>query len=155
LRTRSSLPRVEIEIRQARFADLKRMLEIENASFPIHPWDREIFLNYMRDCGDMFFVAKLGRRVCGYVIIAKEATRAELASIAVDPAYRGRGIAHKMMEHTLSLLRHAKIETWWLTARVNNVTAINFYISLGFRRTRTVKSYYENGEDGLRMQLKL
>jgi ribosomal-protein-alanine N-acetyltransferase len=146
---------VEIEIRQARFADLKRMLEIENASFPIHPWDREIFLNYMRDFGDMFFVAKAGRRICGYVIIAKDATRAELASIAVDPAYRGLGIGHKMLQHTLSLLRDGKIETWWLTARVSNVTAINFYESLGFQRTRKVKRYYENGEDGVRMQLKL
>lgn len=142
-------------IRPARLSDLDRILEIENASFNADAWDREIFLGYLQECGEMFLVAKSRGRIQGYSITAPNGERAELASIAVDPANRGRGVGHKLMQHTGMLLRAGRIRTWWLTARVSNATAIGFYRTLGFRRTRTVKSYYEDGEDGWRMQMRL
>lgn len=38
--------------------------------------------------------------------------------------------------------------------RVSNETAIAFYRRFGFTRVRRVRGYYEDGEDGWRMQWK-
>ena len=42
-----------------------------------------------------------------------------------------------------------------LEARISNVTAINLYSKLGFRTIGSLRAYYRDGEDGVRMQLVL
>ncbi|HUS05252.1 MAG TPA: ribosomal protein S18-alanine N-acetyltransferase [Bryobacteraceae bacterium] len=143
-----------ILIRQAGARDFRRILEIENASFGTDAWDREIFLAYLRDYPDLFFVARLGRRICGYAVTCMDRTSAELASIAVDPDFRGHGVGRSLLRHTASRLRRGGMDRWWLTVRTGNETAIAFYCRFGFTRVRRVRGYYEDGEDGWRMQRK-
>lgn len=101
-----------ILIRQAGARDLRRILEIENASFRSDAWDREVFLAYLRDYPELFIVARLGRRVCGYAITCMDRKSAELASIAVDPELRGHGVGRSLLRHTASRLRRGSIDRW-------------------------------------------
>lgn len=58
-----------------------------------------------------------------------------------------------MMSYVLKQLRGRGAKEWWLMVRTTNEAAICFYRDLGFRRTRLVKHYYEDGADAWRMRL--
>jgi len=145
-----------LSIRLLRQADLDRILEIEHASFGKYAWDRNLFADFSHKCGELFLVAVKGRRVCGYSLTCTggrtDSPRAELASIAVDPRYRGQGIASLLMDSTIRRLCHRGISRVHLMVKVTNTAAIRFYESYGFERGRLVRAYYEDGADGRRYE---
>jgi len=142
-------------IRLFRLADLDRLIEIERSSFPKTAYPRDLFLELFANCGELFFVATLGRATAGYAVTCTRLPRAELVSIAVDPFYRRQGVARHLLLHTIARLRRAGAVSLSLMVRARNVRAIALYRGFGFRRTGRVAGYYENGEDGLRMRLRL
>jgi ribosomal-protein-alanine N-acetyltransferase len=142
-----------IEIKRFEPDDLERVLAIEQSSFAQDAWDQKLFLQYHRDCPDLFLIAKLGRRIAGYAITCADSRNAELASIAVDPRDRRRGIAKALLDYTQLHLRAQRIKTWWLMVATHNQPGIRFYEEYGFKRTRLVKRYYGATRDGYRMRL--
>ncbi len=114
-----------------------------------------MLLEYFARYPDLFLVAKFGRRIAGYAITCAGRERAELASIAVDPAYRAHGVGAALIEHTAVGLRRRRVRHWCLMVRTANESAIRFYKRFGFVRTRTVRGYYEEGGDAWRMSLRL
>lgn len=142
-------------LRPLRLADLDRIMEIEIASFGKDAYDRNLFADLHHDCGDLFLVAERGRRIYGYIVSCMGRQRAELISIAVDPAERGKGAASVMMESTLRRLHRRAVPRLFLMVRLTNAAARAFYEKYGFRRLRTVREYYEDGEDGLLMSVAL
>jgi ribosomal-protein-alanine N-acetyltransferase len=144
-----------IEVNRFEPADLEPVLAIEQASFAGDAWDRKLFLEYHRHGPDLFLLARLGHRVAGYSITCAGSRNAELASIAVGPRDRRRGVAKTLLDSTHSLLRAKRIKSWWLMVEAGNEPGIRFYEEYGFRRTRLVKRYYGAGRDGYRMRLAL
>jgi ribosomal-protein-alanine N-acetyltransferase len=149
-------------IRLLRLSDLDRILQIEHASFGKDAYDRNLFADLTRKCGELFLVAAMSGRICGYMVTcvgeAHQSTpgkpasgRAELVSIAVDPKHRGKGIASALMDSTLRRLRRRGIVRFHLMVKVTNEVAIRFYKGYGFHKLRTVRGYYEDGADGWRM----
>ena len=140
-------------IRPVRHRDLDRIEIIEAASFGADAYDRKLFAEYTRICGGLFLVAEAGTKVIGYSITALPARwkgeRAELVSVAVDPAYLGKGAAAAMMEGTLLRLRRRRVVRLGLTVKVSNLRARAFYDKYGFRKVRRLAGYYEDGADGL------
>jgi ribosomal-protein-alanine acetyltransferase len=143
-------------IRLFRLSDLDGILKIEHASFRKDAYDRNLFANLHHKCGEMFLVAVKGRKVCGYMVTclcgAADSGRAELVSIAVDPGQRGKGIASALMASTFRRLRRRDVVRFHLMVKVTNRVAIRFYEGYGFRKTRVVRRYYEDGRDGWRME---
>jgi ribosomal protein S18 acetylase RimI-like enzyme len=91
-------------VRRLRLADLNRIMEIERASFGDEAYDRDLFVEFFRTCGELFLVAEHDRKVQGYMVTCIRGERAELVSVAVDPAARGRGAASALIESTLRRL---------------------------------------------------
>lgn len=139
------------EIRRIRAADLDRIEEIEKASFGKDAYDRNLFAELFDKCGDLCLVALRRSAVCGYAITCIRGERAEVISIAVDRAARGRGAGSALMDSTLRRLRRRKVERLSLTVKVTNAPARAFYLKYGFEKTRLVRKYYEDGADGVRM----
>ena len=135
-------------VRLLRLADLDRILEIEHASFGKDAYDRNLFADFFDNCGDLFLVAARGARIYGYIVTCTGRQRAELVSIAVDPAARGKGAASVLMKSTLRRLRRRGVPRLSLMVRMTNTVARSFYEKSGFRRLRLVREYYEDGEDG-------
>jgi ribosomal-protein-alanine N-acetyltransferase len=144
-----------VEIRPFLPRDLDRILEIERASFGPDAWDRALFLEYSRECPDLFLVARRARRIRGYIITCIGSRNTELASIAVDPRDRLRGLGRAMLDETLAQLRSRQVNTWWLMVATGNEAALRFYESYGFVRTRRSKRYYGAGRDAWRMKFTL
>ncbi len=139
-------------VRLLRHSDLDRILEIEHLSFGEDAYDRNLFAEFIRKCGDLFLAVERHRKVCGYMVTCTRGQgplrRAEVVSIAVDPAARGKGAASALMESTLRRLRLRGIGRLGLMVRVTNQAARSFYEKYGFRKVRTVRGYYEDGADG-------
>jgi ribosomal-protein-alanine N-acetyltransferase len=140
-----------IEIRRFRPSDLDRIEEIEKASFGRDAYDRNLFAEFFDKCRKFFLVAQRGSKLCGYVITCIRGDRAEVVSIAVDPAVRGSGAASALMDSTLRRLRRQKVERLVLMVKVSNAPARAFYLKYGFQKTRIVRKYYEDGSDGVLM----
>ena len=142
-------------IRPVRQRDLGRILEIEAASFGADAYDRNLFAEYTRKCGDLFLVAERGHKVCAYSITVLSpggaGNRAELVSVAVDPAFLGKGAASALMDSSLRRLRRRGVTRLGLMVNVMNFRALGFYKKYGFRKLRRVTRYYEDGTDGISM----
>ena len=138
-------------VRTFRASDLERILEIEHAAFGNDAYDRNLFAEFFHKCGDLFLIGERRLRVCGYIVTCIRGDRADLVSIAVDPAARGQGAGSALLVSTLRRLRRRKIARWSLMVRLTNAPARAFYEKYGFRKCRTVRRYYEDGEDGLLM----
>ena len=141
----------EFTIRRFRLSDMDGILEIERAIFPRDAYDRNLFAEFFRECGELFLVAEHGRTVQGYMVTCIRGEQAELVSVAVDPAARRGGAASALMESTLRRLRRRGIARIGLMVRVTNDQARAFYESYGFEKVRRAPQYYEDGGDGWRM----
>lgn len=139
-----------IEIRRVERRNLRRVVEIEQASFGRDAWPAEAFLEYWRESPDLFLIASQGRRIVGYSITLINWRGADLESIAVDPRYRGRGVAQALLNATTARLRGRPLRLMVSTA---NAPALRFYRQYGFVRKRRVKGYYGANRDAWRMCL--
>jgi len=146
-------------VRPFRSVDMDRILAVERAGFAEWAWDRKLFAEYASICGDLFLVVENQDKVVGYSItcITRRLlrSRAELVSIAILPSMRGKGAANVLMASILRRLRVRGIPRIALTVKETNARARAFYEKYGFRRVRRVPRYYEDGEDGIQLQLDL
>jgi|SRR5579883_618717 len=143
--------RARFTVRPFRVSELDRILQMEHASFGNDAYDRNLFAEFYHKCGDLFLVCERRSKVWEYIVTCIRGERAELVSIAVDPAARGQGAGSALLESTLRRLKRRRVPRFGLMVRVSNDPARKFYEKYGFRRLRTVRGYYEDGEDGLLM----
>ena len=97
-------------------------------------------------------MAAIDRRVVGYALAFHSETRAEIHSIAVAPADRGRGIAVLLLKRIIASLRRRGFGIISLNVRLENKAAVGLYRKLGFQRVRRVNNYYEDGAPAWRMR---
>ena len=142
-------------IRRFQSRDLPRILKIENQSFGVDAWPAGLFREYARACPRLFLVAWVGRVAAGYSVTCVNKNTADIASIAVLPRYRGRRIASKLLQRTITKLQRLGVDTLTLMVRRENHGAIELYRKFGFVRTATVAGYYEDGATAWRMRLVL
>ena len=80
-------------------------------------------------------------RVAGFIVTRQTAPgESEILNLAVDPEYRGRGIAKRLVQHALS----AAPGQWFLEVRESNQAAIALYRSLGFQTCGRRPDYYDD-----------
>lgn len=146
-----------ISVRQSRRSDLDRVLEIEHASFGEDAYDRNLFAEFFDTCPELFLIAAEGDFICGYLVacirrhVRNGIRTAELVSVAVDPGFRGRGVASHMLKSVLGRLRRRQVDRFTLMVRMSNDPARAIYEKYGFRRVRIVRRYYADGGDALVM----
>ena len=130
---------MNIEARPASGADLALIAQIQAASPEASQWDVPEYLKYE------LLVALCDGRVAGFAVARRLAeSEAELLNLAVDPAFRRRGIGRRLVAEVTSNLRG----TLWLEVRESNVTARKFYKSLGFCEAGRRPSYYPDSAEG-------
>ena len=145
------------QIRRFRIADLDRVLEMEHLGFGKDAYSRKLFAELSARRENLFLVAapgpKVGQtsgaaKICGYIVTCVKGERAELVSITVDPAERGKGIASALIKSTRRRLLLRGVSRFFLMVKAGNTAAIRLYEKFGFRRLRRSPKYYEDGSDG-------
>ena len=122
-----------LTLRDVRAPDLDAVAELERISFPI-PWKREFFAS---EVGAAFRFNRVVRApdglLAGYVFCAFAGGEIHVNKIAVDPAWRRKGVARLLMQEVLDLGARIAAEEIYLEVRPSNLPARNFYVTLGFR----------------------
>jgi ribosomal-protein-alanine N-acetyltransferase len=99
-------------------------------------------------------VEKRDGKVVGYVIYSDVQGEAELLRIAVDKAYRRRGIAALLMQNMLDELIESGAERVSLEVRAHNISAVTLYKKFGFIDIFIRENYYTDPvDDALIFQL--
>jgi ribosomal-protein-alanine N-acetyltransferase len=136
--------------------DLDEVLAIERRSFTM-PWSRGAFLYEMQQnrvarC----WVMREGGRIAGYICLWEIADEVHVTNVAVDPAYRRRGIGRALVGGVLDDARERRLRLIVLEVRPSNIEARRLYESFGFRVIgRRRGYYYDTGEDALVMEADL
>ncbi len=106
--------------------------------------------------GRISYVACERDHVVGYIFAQLIPPEGEILNVAVDPAYRRKGIGSRLIETLLGDLRGRCVETVFLEVRKSNTAARATYRSLGFQAVGQRAGYYRNPpEDAEIMALRL
>ena len=140
-----------VNVRSLRPSDLDAVERIERDSYPT-PWSRSMFAGELAKPSSVCLGAFQGADMLGYLIVARYVDAWHIMNVAVDEGFRGRGIAHGMLERLFELTVADVERGYTLEVRVSNETAIDLYRRLGFVETGVRRGYYtDNREDALIM----
>jgi ribosomal-protein-alanine N-acetyltransferase len=138
-------------LRPAVEGDLGRVAEIEKSCFA-DPWTKGAFRSLLTGLPAIFQVAVFPPDdvIRGYAIAFSVGEDAEILNLAVDPAFRGQGLAGKMLDAVLIELAARGARTAFLEVRESNEAARALYRSRGFVEIGNRKRYYRRPvEDAL------
>ncbi len=121
--------------------DLEEVLRIENESFS-DPWTRGCFLEDIKKELAYPAVFRLGERLAGYTCLWRVEDELQIANIAVDKEYRGKGIAKILLEWIIEQAVKQNYKSITLDVRESNSAAIRLYDQYGFREIGRRKKYY-------------
>jgi len=137
-------------IREFKRPDIKRVLEIEKASFS-DPYPANILID-IYNLGAGFLVAQENNRIVGYIIFwIKYEDEGHIISIAVDKNFRRLEVVTKLVESSIEAFRKFNVNRIKLEVRVGNKGARKFYSKIGFEEEKIVEEYYEDLEDAVIM----
>jgi ribosomal-protein-alanine N-acetyltransferase len=107
----------------------------------------------IRDPDTVVLVARDGASPVGFAVMTFGDDRAHLVLAAVQPAYRRRGIARRLLAWLLESAAIAGIASIHVELRASNAPARRLYRALGFAETLRVPGYYRGREAAIRMML--
>lgn len=137
-------------------ADIDAILGIEAASFPA-PWHRASFEGELLEKTSHGLVVKQRQErrpdsVVAYIFFRLIGDEMHVLNLAVDPAYRRRGVATFLLQHSLTLGTEYGIKKVFLEVRPSNYSAINLYRKMDFSEAGRRRQYYlETREDAIVM----
>jgi ribosomal-protein-alanine N-acetyltransferase len=83
------------------------------------------------------------------------AKKARIISIAIDPAYKCKGIGNALVNFTFNQLKTFYIRAVELEVRITNKEGIYFWKSFSFYPIKIISNYYHDGIDAIVMRKSL
>jgi ribosomal protein S18 acetylase RimI-like enzyme len=140
-----------MEIVTASILDLNALRKLENESFGKDAWPLLDLLAVLTFGEVIRLKAVEDDQMAGFV--AGDPHPREgwgwIATIAVDPRYRRRGIGRALLHACEAKLGVPRSR---LTVRISNEVAISMYKKDGYATTEIWNHYYNDGEDGMVME---
>ncbi len=135
--------------------DIQQVALLSSKLFKQEGWDREAFEKELDNPISRAIVLKDGFSLVGFYVAWIIADEIELASIAVDSQFRGKGFAQILIDDLVEYALKIASKTIFLEVRESNERAISFYKKNGFKYLSTRKSYYIDGENATIFQKNL
>ena len=107
--------------------------------------------NFNIDSFSDAFVIYDNNRFIGFIVYSIIYERAEIIDIVIEPSYRKKGYANKLLEYTIEKIKENSCDNITLEVNENNISAINLYKKNGFNICAVRKNYYNN-QDGYLMK---
>jgi ribosomal-protein-alanine acetyltransferase len=138
-------------IEQATWRDLNALRHLEHACFPQDAWPLLDLIGVLAFPNVLRLKAVSHGEMVGFIAsdIRPGQGVAWIATLAVLPNFRGRGIGKALLRACEDLLKVSQIR---LNVRASNRVAIRLYEETGYQKAGLWKDYYEDGEDALVMQ---
>jgi len=114
-------------------------------------WTAGRIERHVRHADSVVLVARAAGSIAGCAIMQFGDDAAHLNLLAVEPAWRRRGIGRRLLAWLEDTARVAGTFTIRLELRASNEAGRAFYAALGYREVGAVRGYYQGIEDALRM----
>lgn len=111
------------------------------------PWSENAIRSELDNTLSLWLVACDGERVVGYVGSQTVLDATDMMNIAVDPAYRRRGIAELLIRELVARLSTMDSHSLTLEVRCSNQPAIALYTKLGFLQVGRRPNYYSKPKE--------
>lgn len=146
-----------ITYRQANAFDLPVFVSLDTELFPYSPWSASQYKEEFSAPTRHFVVAiDEQHSIIGYAgVFAPGGAEADVLTVGVVPAHRGKGIARQLMAMITDWAKQQGSIAMMLEVKVDNQDAIGLYESLGYSKLNTRKDYFGPGLDALVMRLEL
>ena len=105
-------------------------------------WSEDEVERLVVDRAVMAHRATLSGRMAGFIMSRRAADEAEILSVAVSHACRGRGIARELLQLHLRRLAGTGVRTVFLEVDATNTPALRLYRRAGFREVGRRRDYY-------------
>lgn len=163
-----------VVLREMRWWDIERVLELERILFPEDAWSAGLFwseLAHARGPGATrrYIVAEEqsaggadaegraappGRTLVGYGGLAAVGGTGDIQTVGVLPSHRGTGLGARLLGELLAAAARFACHEVLLEVRVDNAPAQRLYERFGFTRIGLRRGYYQPGNvDALVMRL--
>jgi [ribosomal protein S18]-alanine N-acetyltransferase len=141
-------------IRRMMLEDVPAVHEIDMLSFSL-PWpERSFHFELTGNPVSRGWVAEVDGRIAAMLVLWFIVDEAHIATIAVHPDYRRRGIGEQILVFALRAARKEGAERAFLEVRAGNAAAQAMYKKYGFEVAGVRPRYYkDNNEDALLMNL--
>lgn len=106
---------------------------------------------FLSRAGSVALIAEGDGALAGFAIGHRRGAKGHVVTIDVAPGWRRRGAGKVLLTELLRRLGEGGARVIRLEVDARNAGAIRFYEQMGFRPTRTLKDYYDEGIDGVEM----
>jgi [ribosomal protein S18]-alanine N-acetyltransferase len=128
-------------IEAATLRDAPRLAQLHGASFH-RGWGEGEFEGMIAERNTLVHRLRLGRKTVGFAVSRMGADEAEILSIAIDEAWRGRGLSRDLLITHLGHLAGRGVRTIFLEVEENNAPARRLYERTGFAVVGRRERYY-------------
>jgi len=129
--------------------DLDRLLRLELKCFGTERFSKRVVEAFLKrdDCFVLIAEDKgrvLGAGMCVYCTHSGEG---RIASVAVDPRHRGKGVGRSLLSACERNLLGKGVRELTLEVETTNEAAVGLYLGQGYQLKGIVKDYYSKGRD--------
>lgn len=145
-------------LRTATAADLDAIMALERASFPTDAWSEAMMRDELASPHGRYLVVERDGVVTGYAGLRapRSARDADVQTIAVAAASRGRGDGRMLLTALLDEAARRRVAEVFLEVRADNPVAQALYVSEGFAEIGRRPRYYQPDDvDAIVMRLDL
>ena len=145
---------MNVEIRRMTVEDIPAVVALDQMSFSL-PWpERSFHFELTQNTASRCWAAVTNGRIVGMIVNWLLVDEAHVATIAVHPEYRRRGVARELLAHSLRSMVGEGAVSSFLEVRESNTAARAMYRKFGYEDTGRRKAYYkDNNEDAILMTL--
>jgi ribosomal-protein-alanine N-acetyltransferase len=122
--------------------DAARLAQLHGASFA-QGWGESEFELMTSERNTLVHRLRLGRKTIGFAVSRIGADEAEILTIAVDSAWRGRGLSRSLLLTHMGHLAGRGVRTIFLEVEENNQPARRLYDGAGFVVVGRRERYYK------------
>jgi [ribosomal protein S18]-alanine N-acetyltransferase len=133
---------------EARPSDAAAIAALHAASFR-RGWDESEVHRLLVDHAVVAHRVVIRRTTVGFIISRLAADEAEILSIAIAPARRGRGLSRSLLDLHLRSLAGRGARAALLEVDEHNAPACRRYSGAGFRQVGRRQAYYQDGAAAL------
>jgi [ribosomal protein S18]-alanine N-acetyltransferase len=134
-------------IRPATAADVDAIARLERENLGQDAWSRALIQDGVAGAlpSVRYLVAEDGDDVIGHAVVSLVAEISELQRIAVDATRRRAGLATRLLDEVVDIVRRGGADRLLLEVREDNAAALAFYHARRFAEIDRRPGYYRDG----------
>ena len=135
-------------IAEARPADAAAIAALHGVSFR-RGWGEDEILRLLVECNMVTQRMTAGGKLVAFIMSRLAVGEAEILSVAIAPAWRGRRLSRQLLDLHLRRLVGLGIRAVYLEVGEHNAPACRLYRRAGFNEIGRRQGYYEDGATAL------